>query len=102
MTDDSRILSTDEMEEMLLDDDQPALPRRPMKDDAELDITPMIDCVFLLLIFFIVSSKMDPSASVELPPAKYGGGVSDKTSFIITIAKQEGDLPASVYLADGA
>ncbi|HBO45702.1 MAG TPA: hypothetical protein DD670_17600, partial [Planctomycetaceae bacterium] len=81
---------------------QPALPRRPMKDDADLDITPMIDCVFLLLIFFIVSSKMDQNTAVTLPPAKYGGGVSDKTAFIITVAPKEGDLPATVYLGDGA
>ena len=34
-------------------DDAPVIPRRPMKDTADMDITPMIDIVFLLLIFFL-------------------------------------------------
>ena len=46
-------------------------PRREMGDD-ELDITPMIDIVFLLLAFFVVVSKMDPKPAVDLPIAKYG------------------------------
>ncbi len=32
----------------------------------------MIDIVFLLLIFFLVASKMDESAAVRLPPARHG------------------------------
>jgi len=31
-------------------------PRRAL-EDTEMDITPMIDIVFLLLIFFVVTSK---------------------------------------------
>jgi len=46
-------------------------PRRQL-EDTEMDITPMIDVTFLLLIFFIVASKMDESANVPLPPAAPG------------------------------
>ena len=35
------------------------LGRRNRKDDVEMDITPMIDVTFLLLIFFIVSSQLN-------------------------------------------
>ena len=48
---------------------------RPHQDDSEMDITPMIDMTFLLLIFFLVASKMDRSNEVRLPPAEHGVAV---------------------------
>jgi biopolymer transport protein ExbD len=41
------------------------------KDDLDLNITPLIDVVFLLLIFFMVSTTFDKQAeiSIELPEA---------------------------------
>ena len=52
-------------------------PRR--LEDTEMDITPMIDCTFLLLIFFLLTFKADEGATIPLPPAKYGIPVSAKT-----------------------
>src|SRR5690242_4485048 len=77
------------------------LPRRRLKLDNTLDITPMIDVTFLLLIFFLVSSQRDPQEAVNLPPAEYGEGVGTKQSVTISVAA--GDRPGSalVYLADG-
>ena len=46
--------------------------RKPAEPDATVDMTPMIDCVFLLLIFFMVSatmSKVDLTPEVTLPIA---------------------------------
>ena len=46
--------------------------RKPAEPDAKVDMTPMIDCVFLLLIFFMVSatmSKVDQTPEVQLPIA---------------------------------
>ena len=46
--------------------------RKPEEPDAKVDMTPMIDCVFLLLIFFMVSatmSKVDQTPEVQLPIA---------------------------------
>ncbi|MDR0993983.1 MAG: biopolymer transporter ExbD [Verrucomicrobiota bacterium] len=46
---------------------------RPAEEpEANIDMTPMIDCVFLLLIFFMVSatlSKVDQTPEVKLPIA---------------------------------
>jgi hypothetical protein len=39
-------------------EDQGETTRQRKKVDDEIDITPMIDCVFLLLIFFMVTSTM--------------------------------------------
>ena len=79
----------------------PVLPRRPVRDTAEMDITPMIDITFLLLIFFLVCSTANVQTAVELPPARHGTGVNDRTSVILTVADRGGAGPALVYLADG-
>lgn len=46
---------------------------KPQADpEASIDMTPMIDCVFLLIIFFMVSatmSKVDMTPEVKLPIA---------------------------------
>ena len=83
------------------DEGVPVMPRRPMKDSAEMDITPMIDIVFLLLIFFLVSSTPDKNTTVELPPARYGTGVSEKNSVVITIDQPQGSDKVQVFVADG-
>jgi biopolymer transport protein ExbD/rRNA maturation protein Nop10 len=36
--------------------------------DDEMDMTPMIDCVFLLLIFFLVTSAFALQKSLQMPP----------------------------------
>jgi biopolymer transport protein ExbD len=80
-------------------EEHPLVFRRPL-EDAEMDITPMIDITFLLLIFFLVASRLDEDAPVELPKARYGIAVAEKSSIPITIAQGSGDT-ANVYLADG-
>jgi len=74
--------------------------RRRGKTDSEMDITPMIDVTFLLLIFFLVASTPDVQAVIELPPADHGIGVSQRDSTIITIG-DSGQENAPVFLADG-
>jgi biopolymer transport protein ExbD len=71
------------------------------KDDDEIDITPMIDCVFLLLIFFIINFRADPSKAVSLPVARYGNPVLGLDSVFITVMSGEGN-GAQIYLADEA
>lgn len=83
-----------------VDDGSPVLPRRRIKSDDALDITPMIDVTFLLLIFFLVASVPDVQAALNLPSAEFGVGVSRQESFVITIAAVPNGSPA-VYLADG-
>ena len=75
-------------------------PRRAL-EDTEMDITPMIDITFLLLIFFIVASKMDEAANVPLAPAKTGGNVVIKECVVITIGPGDTDDTAKVYAGDG-
>lgn len=67
-----------------------------MSDD-ELDITPMIDIVFLLLAFFVVVSKMDPKPSVDLPIARYGKPINEKDA-INLIVQYNGSDDANVIV----
>ena len=60
-------------------------PPRTKLEDTEMDITPMIDITFLLLIFFIVASKIDDNAPIKLPPADYGQAVPLTNSIILTV-----------------
>jgi biopolymer transport protein ExbD len=66
------------------DADDFQLPRKKRGDD-EMDITPMIDITFLLLIFFVVCSKMDPTQMGEIPEAQNGLAISAKESAVVFI-----------------
>jgi len=72
------------------DDGDFALPRKK-RDDDEMDITPMIDITFLLLIFFIVCSTMDPTKIGTIPEADNGLAISAKNSAVIFINPGGGD-----------
>ena len=61
--------------------------------DGDLDITPMIDITFLLLAFFVVVSKMDPTTIVNMPKAKYGDSVPEQTAVILVVEASEEDTP---------
>ena len=52
---------------------------------TELDITPMIDVTFLLLIFFMVSSTMSSQQDLDVPPARNGMNVDRGSSILIII-----------------
>lgn len=54
--------------------------RQAIQDEDNLNLTPMIDCVFLLLIFFMVTTvfKEPYSLQVELPEARQAIQVQEK------------------------
>jgi biopolymer transport protein ExbD len=60
---------------------------------GELDITPMIDVTFLLLIFFMVTSTMKEPATADVPPARYGVGTDSGEATILTVMRPaEGEV----------
>lgn len=69
--------------------------------DDEMDITPMIDIVFLLLIFFVVCSKMDPSKTGAIPEAQRGVAVSANDSAVLIMERGSEDR-AIVKRVDGS
>ncbi|MEO1498294.1 MAG: biopolymer transporter ExbD [Planctomycetota bacterium] len=74
--------------------------RKRGREEEDIDITPMIDVTFLLLIFFLVSSVPDEQTSIDLPDALHGTAVSQLESVVFTIGAG-GAGPAPVYAADG-
>ncbi|WP_442481407.1 ExbD/TolR family protein [Aeoliella sp. SH292] len=86
-----------------VEDDDEFTPPKRRKNDAEeldMDITPMIDITFLLLIFFIVSSHPDETTSIALPKARHGDAVSQRTAIVFSVG--EGGLDtAPAYKGDG-
>ena len=74
-------------------------PRKTKTEDAELDITPMIDVTFLLLAFFVMVSKMDPTTAVDLPPAQYGTTVPEKNCVVFVVT--EGTTPEDSFIFKG-
>ena len=75
-------------------------PRARIDIDADMDITPMIDITFLLLIFFLVATTPDQSTAVHLPEARHGLGVGVRDSVVFTVGTGGLDS-APVFAADG-
>lgn len=82
------------------EDEMDAVPPRAKREEEEMDITPMIDITFLLLIFFVVASKMDPTQTGDIPDAENGLAVSAKDSAVIFIESAGGDAPAILKRRD--
>lgn len=82
--------------------DESLAPVRPSRrvQAAELEITPLIDITFLLLIFFLVASRPDIQSSLALPRARHGQGVSARNATVITVALRTEHGDAAVYLAE--
>jgi biopolymer transport protein ExbD len=76
------------------------LIRSKTLEESDMDITSMIDLTFLLLIFFLVAGKLDPTGAVTLPQARYGKPVVERSSIIVTMTPGEGGK-AVVYCGNG-
>jgi biopolymer transport protein ExbD len=81
-------------------DAETVLPRKPLPTDNNLDMTPMIDVTFLLLIFFLVSSVPDVQAALDLPRAEHGIGVGKRAALVISVAQPADDGGIAVYLSE--
>ena len=82
----SSIITTREVEE-----EESFRPMRPERDaeDLDMDITPMIDITFLLLIFFLVASTPDQTTRISLPMAQHGDMVQQRFATMIYIGQGE-------------
>ena len=63
------IAGDDAVETVLMDeaDEDEAAFRRPPREEEELDMTPMVDVTFLLLIFFMVTASFSLQKSIQMP-----------------------------------
>ena len=57
--------------------------------ETSVDISPLIDCVFILLIFFIVTTTFVEETGVEVDkPQAAAGSQLEKTSILLAITEQ--------------
>ena len=64
------------------------LARRQEEDGAEIDLTPMLDVVFIMLIFFIVVASFIKEAGVEInrPDDNQQTDPNDSVSVLVEVA----------------
>ncbi|HAA50733.1 MAG TPA: biopolymer transporter ExbD [Planctomycetaceae bacterium] len=63
--------------------------KRQRSQEVGVDLTPLIDVVFLLLIFFMVTSTMQPDEVLDIPTSVHGLGVEANSAILITISAGE-------------
>ncbi|WP_269526000.1 ExbD/TolR family protein [Coraliomargarita parva] len=69
--------------------------RRRKEENIEVDISPLIDCVFLLLIFFLVTTmlkKLEKQIPVELPDYTSAIASVSESDTIIYALDQDGNF----------
>ncbi|MFK7819443.1 MAG: ExbD/TolR family protein [Planctomycetaceae bacterium] len=74
---------------------------RKKLDEGELDMTPMIDVTFLLLIFFMIASTMKPGGEEQLAPAKNGKGVTPESMIQLSVLAPLSDGEKPILKIDG-
>ena len=66
------------------------LASRSEKDEGQIDITPMLDVVFIMLIFFIVTATFVKQAGIDVEkPAAYTALLQAKASILIAIDEND-------------
>lgn len=72
--------------------------RKSLYEEQELNMTPLIDCVFLLLIFFMVTTvfKQPYSLQVVLPEAQQAQIVEEKK--LVATITQDGRMEINRHL----
>lgn len=74
-------------------------PGRRRKSEMAINMTPLIDCVFLLLIFFMIATTFAPMPGIRVklpPPGTPPPGQKDQQQLILRISDPESGI------ADGA
>jgi biopolymer transport protein ExbD len=79
-------------------DEDMLLPKKSLADDARFDVTAMVDLVFMMNIFFLVTWAEMARAEIDLPTARHCAAAEKERSVVFTVLK---GTPATVYLGDG-
>jgi biopolymer transport protein ExbD len=68
-------------------DEDMLVPARPLVDDARFDVTAMVDLVFMMNIFFLVTWADAARAEIDLPTARHCAAADSEESVVLTILK---------------
>jgi biopolymer transport protein ExbD len=73
--------------------------RQPHKEPPEFDITAMVDLVFMMNIYFLVTFVTVAMSEIDLPSASHVAPLDGDSAVIVTIEGGNGE-PIVVYLGD--
>lgn len=70
------------------------MARKPIReaDSAEIDITPMMDIVFIMLIFFIVTTSFVKEAGIDVNKPEAAQAQPQKTATIFIAIRANGEV----------
>ena len=77
------------------------VPRQLFKENPEFDITAMVDLVFMMNIYFLVTFVTVALGEVNLPSADHCAALDADTAVVVTVMRSLDGESVSVYLADG-
>ncbi len=77
------------------------LGRKPMKDDAHFDITAMIDLVFMMNIFFLVTWVGSAMTEIDLPAVQHAAAVDGDMAVFVTVQPDFARDSVKVFIGDG-
>src|SRR5262245_17699626 len=83
-----------------IDDEHSLAPRKNIQDEARFDITAMIDLVFMMNIFFLVTTVTAATLEIDLPPAKHCVATDPESAVVITLIGNKDPSSFQVTLAD--
>jgi biopolymer transport protein ExbD len=82
-------------------EEEPLLPRRREAEEARFDITAMIDLVFMMNIYFLVTTVAQLTSELDLPSARHVMAADLDTCFVVSLVSTGDASPPEVYLGDG-
>ena len=83
------------------EEEGPLLARTPLSDDSAFDITAMIDLVFMMNIYFMVTSMASMMAEIDLAPAQHAVAADPESCVIVTLMAPAAKGPAQVFIGEG-
>ena len=78
---------------------KPLVARLALADDAHFDLTAMVDLVFMMNIFFLVTWAYANLAELDLPVARHGRAVHADTTVVVAVTGKAGQR-AEVHLGE--
>jgi biopolymer transport protein ExbD len=75
--------------------------RQPHREPPEFDITAMVDLVFMMNIYFLVTFVTVALSGIDLPSASHVAPLDAESAVVLTVVGGDGK-PVVVYLSDTA
>jgi biopolymer transport protein ExbD len=77
------------------------IARRSDEDTPEFDITAMVDLVFLMNLYFLVTFLTVAMGEMALPAADHASALDADTAVVLSLARSLDGESVTVYLGDG-